>query len=86
MLLNPRHDDRWFSAHLMQGCRRLTSGFAFGPASEMRVSRVDFSGLAQGALCRPTQGVRGTVRPVSCGFSAIGGSTDPSEAHVRVHA
>ncbi len=44
---NPRHHDRWSGAHLLQGCRRLTSGFSFGGSSEVRVSRVDFSGPYQ---------------------------------------
>ena len=70
----------------MQGCRRLTSGFAFGPRSEMRVSRVFFSGLAQPALRMPTQGVRGAMRPMSCGFESAGTLTAPNEALMRTHA
>ena len=86
MVLNPRHQDRWSGAHLVQECRRLTSGFSFRRSSEGRVSRVDFSRPAQPALRVRAQGVHGAVRLVSCGFSATGRSTDPSEAHLRVHA
>jgi hypothetical protein len=36
----------------------------------MRVSRVDFSGPYQGCMGMRTQGVRGGIWPVSCGFAA----------------
>ena len=52
MVLNPRHHDRWSGAHLLQGCRRLTSGFSFRGSSEMRVSR----GLINAAQGMPWQG------------------------------
>ena len=83
---SPRHQDRWKGAHLAQGCRCLTSGFAFGRSSEMRVSRVDFSGPAQRAPCRRTQGVRDEMWPLSCGSAATGLSISPSEAVLRAHA
>jgi hypothetical protein len=47
MVVNPRHYDRWSEAHLVEGCRRLTSGFLFWWSSEMRVSRESFSGPYQ---------------------------------------
>jgi len=47
MVVNPRHYDRWSGVHLVQGCGGLTSGFGFGPRSEIVVSRVFFSGPYQ---------------------------------------
>jgi len=70
MVLNPRHHDRWSGAHLVQGCEGLTSGFSFRRPSEMRVSRVFFSGPCQRCLRTRMQGVRGEMWPVSCGFAA----------------
>ena len=86
MVLNPRHYNRLSGAHLVQGCRRLTSGFAVRLSSEMRVSRVDSSGPAQRALCRGMQSARAAMGPVSCGFVPDGGRTAPSETLLRVHA
>ena len=45
MLEFPRHQDRLFSAYLVQGCRCLTSDFSFSGSSDSRASRVDFSEL-----------------------------------------
>jgi hypothetical protein len=70
----------------VQGCRRLTSGFSFRRSSKMRVSRVDFSGLAQRALCRGMQGVRAAMWPVSCGSAETDTLMLSSEAVLRVHA
>jgi hypothetical protein len=56
MVLNPRHYDRWSGAHLVQGCRGLTSGFLFRRSSEMRVSRVFFSGPYQSCVRMRVQG------------------------------
>jgi len=51
----PPHYDRWSGAHLVQGCRRLTSGF--GPAL---VADAYFAGVFLGALSTRmlVQGVR----------------------------
>jgi hypothetical protein len=46
----PRHYDRWSCAHLVPGCRCVSSGFAFWRPSEVRVSRVSFSGPINPAL------------------------------------
>jgi hypothetical protein len=56
MVVNPRHYDRWSGAHLVQGCKRPTSGFLFRCSSEMRVSRVDFSGPYQRCIGMRMQG------------------------------
>jgi len=66
MVLNPRHYDRWSGAHLVQGRRGLTSGFAFGSSAEMRVSRVDFSGPYQRFVRMCMQGARAETWPLSC--------------------
>ena len=57
--------DRWSGAHLMQGalCRRLTSGLSFRRSSEMRVSRVFFSGPYQCCVGHAMAGWRG-----ACGY------------------
>ncbi len=47
----------------MQGCRRLTSGFSFGGSSEVRVSRVFFSGPYQSCTRMRMQDVRGEMWP-----------------------
>ena len=86
MVLNPRHYDRWLGEHLVQGCRCLTSGFAFGRSSEMRVSRVFFSKPYQSCVRMRMQRVRGETWPVSCGSAATGTSMPSSEAVLRVHA
>jgi hypothetical protein len=70
----------------VQGCRGLTSGCAFGSSAEMRVSRVDFSGPYQGCIGMRTQGVRGEIWPVSCGFAAMGELRRPGEVLLRVRA
>ena len=77
---------RWSGAHLLQGRRRLTSGFSFRRSSKMRVSRVDFSGLAQRAPCRGMQGVRGAMWPVRCGFVTKGASRPLVQLLLHVHA
>ena len=59
MVLNPRHHDPWSGAHLVPGCRRLTSGFSFRGLSELRVSRVDFSGPYQRCVGHAMPGWRG---------------------------
>ena len=81
-----RHQDRWFGAHLVQGCRRLTSGFSFWRPSDSRVARGSFSGLARLALCTRTQGARGAMRPVSCGFVPKDAWAALTEVRLRVHA
>jgi len=86
MVLNPRHHDRRSVAHLVQGLRRLTSGFSFQRSSEMRVSRVDFSGPYQPCIRMRMQGVPGEMWPVSCGFERAGTSMSSSESVLRVHA
>jgi hypothetical protein len=52
----------------------------------MRVSRVDFSGPYQGCIGMRTQGVRGEIWPVSCGFAAMGELRRPGEVLLRVRA
>ncbi len=82
----PRHHDRWLGAHLVQGCRRLTSGFSFRRSAEMRVSRVFFSGPYQRCVRMRVQGVRDEMWLVSCGFEPAGTSMSSPEAVLRVHA
>lgn len=86
MVDDPRHYDRWSGAHLVQGCRRLTSGFSFRRSSEMRVSRVFFSGPYQRCVRMRVQGVRDEMWLVSCGFEPVGTSMSSPEALLRVHA
>jgi hypothetical protein len=76
----------WSGAHLVQGCRRLTSGLSFGLASEGRVSRVDFSGPAHDCVRMLVQGVRGERWPSSCGFVTAGASGPPVPVLLRGHA
>ena len=64
----------------------LTSGFALGLVSKIRVSRVFFSGPYQSCVRVRMQGVRGEMWPVSCGFAAAGGWTSPTAALLHVHA
>jgi AhpD family alkylhydroperoxidase len=84
--LCPRHHDRWSGAHLVQGRRRLTSGFSYPVPSEMRVSRVLFSGPYQPCIRMRMQGVRGEMWPVSCGFEPAGTLMSSPEAVLRVRA
>jgi hypothetical protein len=86
MVMNPRHHDRWSGAHLVQGCRRLTSDFSFRRSSEMRVSRVFFSGPYQRCVRMRMQGVRDEMWLVSCGFEPACMSMSSPEALLRVHA
>ena len=64
----------------------VTSGFALGLVSKIRVSRVFFSGPYQSCVRVRMQGVRGEMWPVSCGFASAGAVTLPVEAPLRVHA
>ena len=86
MVLNPRHYVRWSGAHLVQGRKRLTSGFSFRRSAEMRVSRVFFSGPYQRCVRMRVQGVRDEMWLVSCGFEPAGTSMSSSESVLRVHA
>jgi len=86
MVLNPRHYNRWSGAHLVQGCRRLNSGFAFPGSSEMRVSRGSFSGPYQPCTSMRMQGVRGEIWRVSCGSGTVGELRRPGEVVLRVRA
>jgi len=83
---DPRHYDRWSGAHLVQGCRRLSSGFLFWWSAGVRVSRVDFLGPYQRYLRVRMQGVRGEMWLVSWGFEPAGTSMSSPEALLRVHA
>lgn len=64
----------------------LTSGFALGLVSKIRVSRVFLSGPYQSCVRMRMQGVRGEMSPVSCGSAATGTSMSSSEAVLRLHA
>ena len=64
----------------------VTSGFALGLVSKIRVSRVFFSGPYQACVRMRVQGVRGEMWPVSCGFERAGTSMSSSESVLRVHA
>jgi len=52
----------------------MTSGFALGLVSKIRVSRGFFSGPYQSCVRMRMQGVRGETWPVSCGSAATGTS------------
>jgi hypothetical protein len=71
---------------LMEVCDALTRTFVSASVSEMRVSRVDFSGPAQRCVCTLVQGVRGQMWPVGCGFEPGGCWRSPAMAPLRVHA
>ena len=64
----------------------VTSGFALGLVSKMRVSRVFFSGPYQRCVRMRVQGVRDEMWLVSCGFEQAGTSMSSPEALLRVHA
>jgi hypothetical protein len=64
----------------------VTSGFALGLVSKIRVSRVFFSGPYQSCIRMRMQGVRGELRPLSCGFAAMGELRRPGEVILRVRA
>ena len=64
----------------------VTSGFALGLVSTIRVSRVFFSGPYQTCVRIRMQGVRGEMWLVSCGSAATGTSMSSSEAVLRMHA
>jgi hypothetical protein len=64
----------------------VTSGFALGLVSKIRVSRVFFSGPYQSCIRMRMQGVRGEMRPLSCGFAAAGELRRPGEVLLRVRA
>ena len=71
---------------LLQVHNAVTSDFSFRRSSEMRVSRVFFSGPYQPCVRMLVQGVRGTMPPVSCGFELAGRLPSSVEAPPRVHA
>ncbi len=64
----------------------VTSGFALGLVSKMRVSRVFFSGPYQRCVRMRVQGVRDEMWLVSCDFEPAGTSMSSPEALLRVHA
>jgi hypothetical protein len=64
----------------------VTSGFALGLVSKIRVSRVFFSGPYQPCVRMRTQGMRGAMRSLSCGFAAVGELRRPGEVLLRVRA
>jgi len=61
----------------------VTSGFALGLVSKIRVSRVFFSGPYQPCVRMRMQGVRGEMWPVSCGSAATGTPMSSSESVLR---
>ena len=64
----------------------VTSGFALGLVSKIRVSRGFFSGPYQSYVRMRMQDARGEMWLVSCGSAATGTSMSSSESVLRVHA
>ncbi|MHB8289764.1 MAG: hypothetical protein ACYDEY_11095 [Acidimicrobiales bacterium] len=64
----------------------VTSVFALGVVSKIRVSRSFFSGPHHSCVRMRMQGVRGETWPVSRGSAATGTSMPSSEAVLRVHS
>jgi len=64
----------------------VTSGFALGLVSTIRVSRVFFSGSYQTCVRMRMQGMCGAMRSLSCGFAAVGELRRPGEVVLRVRA
>ena len=71
---------------LVQVRDAVTRTFTSASASKIRVSRVDFSGPAHRCVRILVQGVRGEMRPVSCGFELAPLEVARSRRHyIRMH-